>query len=1052
MSLLRPVLLAFAALVPAAHAQDAPIEGIVGAPTAEEDQNLLEAWDDLYKLRLGPDARWADDTYIKDGLCTARLKKGVMVPITSGKKVLDERPVGAAFFGEGELEVRFESKEEALYFANHMFAAGEMTREELAPIVALEEPYRTPIDRGILFTADTQLGTLMRRLDPVGGGLKESDSMVATEASERGVDAQYVVTSSKGELKAKLYSRNLLPDRRNALARSGMDPGEALQFDRMLHDAWGVPWQQLRMIMEFRSTEHRYHPGYGKRQNPYMGNVADRWLSCFRDGTDHMDGGLRAQVFSHAVDNNRRRFLTRFSTQRFFPGEDGPLPPMRVEPITADVQVEVELLRRVNMVSKVTSRLTVRALEDGVQHVLIRTPREESFANPQLAGRTNWRINQLGIVTSGRFDEVETIDNLAFMGLGVSQAGPVVSGGQNTWASTGDTTGAGGSVDVGSGPSTSLGGGATGPSSLQTNDDDPMAIFNSLDNSDRASGYEVGQPVGAPQNLIVALPRALEEGEEITLAFDWEATWPWGNFAVISGSEGAATRSLGVTTGPRSVVPRFLPEAGGNRWDFNIDVTVPPKRIEIASSGDTTDTKVDEGGWVTVSSSGRKGRNPAIALGRWVSHEEAAERGMPAVRAFYDKTQRDAAQDTPQQVRQTLEFMRRFMPLPQNLELEVYQYKDWLPRAYLNQPRMSSHAGLVQMRQIKVGDKVTEAGTIGDFKYLQQKMLAQGVVGQVWGQRIVPASQRDAWISDALTEAFSFFYVRAALSREETDFDGFAEVEDQLEEVRRLIETGDENFNTVGTQNTRRRFMSLTDGGSFAISQPTLFRAYSFYVLGRMLRERVGDYAFFAAIDQLGQGSTNRRVTTEDLRASLEATSGQDLEDFFAYWVRGGYIPEVTAEYRRETEADGSVTVHACITTDVPFGSFDLPIAVGTGLPAKMPRLKAKALEVRERVADEAVGGMIEVVDGRAAFSVADMQEGSTVLPDPFGLILAYSRTSKEVDQTTCDAEGIQPRGYEKGQVEPKTAEAVEAPPEKDEADAGEAEPEPEPAKRRRRR
>ncbi|MCP4496229.1 MAG: M1 family metallopeptidase, partial [Phycisphaeraceae bacterium] len=229
------------------------------------------------------------------------------------------------------------------------------------------------------------------------------------------------------------------------------------------------------------------------------------------------------------------------------------------------------------------------------------------------------------------------------------------------------------------------------------------------------------------------------------------------------------------------------------------------------------------------------------------------------------------------------------------------------------------------------------------------------------------------------------------------------------------IETGDENFNTVGTQNTRRRFMSLTDGGSFAISQPTLFRAYSFYVLGRMLRERVGDYAFFAAIDQLGQGSTNRRVTTEDLRASLEATSGQDLEDFFAYWVRGGYIPEVTAEYRRETQPDGKVTVHACITTDVPFGSFDLPIAVGTGLPAKMPRKKEKALEVRERVADEAVGGMIEVVDGRAAFSVNDMQEGSTVLPDPFGLILAYSRTSKEVEQTTCDAEGIKPRGYEKG-------------------------------------
>jgi len=1009
-----------------------PVPG--DAPEAREDQYLLDAWDDLYDLRLGKDARWADKTTFRDGLCTAHLRTGVIVPVTSGKKVLEERPVGAVFFGEGELEVRFENKEEALFFANHMFAAGEMTREELAPIVALEEPYRTPIDRGILFTADSQLDTVLRRLDPVGSGFKDSDdSMVAAEATDRGVDAEYVVTSSEGELKAKLFSRNLLPDRRRALARSGMDPSEALQFDRMLHDAWGVPWQQLRMIMEFRSTKHHYHPGHGKRQNPYLGNTADRWLSCFRDGTDHLDTGLRAQVFSHAVDNDRKRYLTRFSTQRFFPGDDGPLPPLRVEPVSADVEVEVELLRRVNMVSKVQSRLTVRALEDGVQHLLIRTPRDESYRNPQLVGRKNWRISQLGIVTSGRFSEVETVEALAFMGLGISQPS-AASGAQNTWAATGDTTGAAASVDVGGGPSTSLGGGATGPSSLQDNSDDPFAIFNSLDNSDQASSYEVGQPVGDPQTLIVALPRPLAAGEEITLAFDWEATWPWGNFAVISGAEGAATRSLGVTTGPRSVVPRFLPEAGGNRWDFDIDVTVPPKRIEIASSGDTMDTAVDEGGWVTVSSSGRKGRNPAVALGRWASHEEPPQMGMPGVRALYDKSQRDAAYDTPTQVRQTLDFMRRFMPLPQNLELEVYQHKDWLPRAYLNQPRMTSHAGLVQMRQIKVGDKVTEAGTIGDFEYVQQKMLAQGVVGQVWGQRIVPASQRDAWISDALTEAFSFFYVRAALSREENDYRGFAEVEDQLEETRRLIETGDENFNTTGTQNTRRRFMSLTDGGSFAISSPAVFRAYSFYVLGRMLRERVGDYAFFAAIDQLGEGSTNRRITTEDLRASLEATSGQDLEDFFAYWVRGGYIPEVMAEYRRELQPDGQTTVHACITTDVPFGRFDLPIAVGTGLPDKMPRGKDKAVAVRERVADEAVGGMIEVVDGRAAFTVTDMQEGSTVLPDPFGLILAYSRASKEVKETTCEREGLAPRGYERGTVAPKTGETVEAPPVKEDA------------------
>ncbi|MEC8424034.1 MAG: hypothetical protein VX000_09665, partial [Myxococcota bacterium] len=812
------------------------------------------------------------------------------------------------------------------------------------------------------------------------------------------------------------------------LTQSGMDPGEALQFDRMVHDAWGVPGKQLRMIMEFRSTDHHYHPGHGKRQNPYLGNVADTWLSCFRDGTDHLDTGLRSQVFSHAVDNENRRFLTRFSTQRFFPGEEGPLPPMRVEPVSADVDIEVELVRRMDIDATVQSRIRIRALEDGVAHVLLRTPRDESFRNTMLL--QHWQIQQLGIVTSGRFAKEETTEPLAFMGLGVTGAAARVTGNLNTWQSTGDTTGDAGRVDTGAGPSTNLGGSTTGPDSLQsTTDDGGLGIFNSLDNTDRMPSFALQQPMGQPQELIVALPAPLSRGEEVTIAFDWKARWPFGNFAVVQGSEANVYRPLGATTGARSVVPRFLPEAGGNRWNYTVDITVPPRRLDIAASGDTTETSMDEGGWLTVSSSGRWGRAPSVAIGRWMFHEEPAEAGMPGVKAHYFKSQRDAAKETPQQVRQTLDFMRRFMPLPDALELEVFQGATMLPRAYLNQPRRPSRAGLIELNTIKVGDKVTEAGTIGDFEFLSQKLLAREVVAQVWGQRIIPASERDAWISDALTEAFSFFYVRAALSREENDYLGFAEVENQLEEVRHTIETGDENFNTAGTTNTRRRFLSLTDGGSFSFESPELFRSYSFYVLGRMLRERVGDFAFFAALDQLGQNSTDRRVTTEDLRASLERTSGQDLEDFFAYWVRGGYVPEVTAEYRREPQDDGTVTVHACITTDVPIGRFDLPIAVGTGLPDKMPRRKDKAVEVRTHVADEAVGGMIEVVDGRAAFTVTDMQAGSTVLPDPFGLILAYRRDSKAVKQTTCEKEGILPRGYERGEVEPRTNAAIDSPP-----------------------
>ena len=115
----RPALLALAALLPAAHAQDTPApdaDATADVQEAREDQ-YFDAWDDLYDLRLGKDARWADDT-IQDG-SHRPTQDGVMVPITSGKKVLEERPVGAVFFGEGGSRSA-SRKGRGTFFANHM--------------------------------------------------------------------------------------------------------------------------------------------------------------------------------------------------------------------------------------------------------------------------------------------------------------------------------------------------------------------------------------------------------------------------------------------------------------------------------------------------------------------------------------------------------------------------------------------------------------------------------------------------------------------------------------------------------------------------------------------------------------------------------------------------------------------------------------------------------------------------------------------------------------------------------------------------------------------
>ncbi len=1015
---LRALALA-AGLVGAAFAQepgtlgDADTEEAIVA--AEESADLIDAWNDLAAIGLSEDARWADNTIMKDGVCSARLTKGILVPVTTGKKVVDERAVGAVFFGEGVLEVAFPSKEDAVAFANHMYTTGEMTREQLRPIVEDGEPYRTTIDRAVLFTADRQMDQLLRTLDPVGGGFKErTDSIMETEAEDRGVDAEYVVTGTRGRLKATLYSRNLLPDRRRALQRSGMDPAEILRFDRMVHDRFNVPWRQLRMVMEFRSTEHDYHPEASGRGNVQMPPSQTKWMSCFRDGTDHRDFGLRSMAFAHAVDGEQQRYLKRFSGERFFPNEDGePLPPTRIESVDADVDVEVKLIRRMDIEAKVLSTMTLRAREDGVQHVILRTPRHESLFG-------HWAIQRLGVVTDPDA-ATPVVADADWMGLDANRADRFVVGNLNTW--TGQNTADSTSVDTSGAPNTSPqglgGGGSSGPGTDSSiTDGNWQDVFNSLDNTGRAVSEELAKKWEPPQELIVALPAPLAEGEEVTLAFDWTARWPFGNWAVVQGAEANAFDSLGATTDPRSFLPELLPMKGGTVWDFTIDVTAPPRRLDLVISGDTVGEGMDEGGWLTVTSVGRDARAPSVVVGRYLYHEEPPAAGLPGVKVHLQKGQSANLEGFPPEVRRVLTFMRRFMPLPDDREIEVYQGKTELPRTFVTQPRPLAPAGMVGIRAVKVGDKVTEAGTITrveelDSEMIARQMLAQQVVSQTWGQKVIPASDRDAWVAEALSEAFGYFYLRAAMAE-----DGFNAFEGKLEEVRFQIETGDENFNNRSATNKRRPNLSLTDGGSFAYEMPKLYRDYSFYVLARMLRERLGDQAFFRGIDILARRSVGQRVNTVQLREAFEQASGQDLTDFFAYWVRGGYVPHVTAEYRLEPQPDGKVTVHACVVTDIPFGRVDLPVAVGPGLDKRPPKRAKKAQDAREQLPEDAVGGMVQVVDGRASFTVPDMPPESRVMADPFGLILAYSRESKPVDQTTCEAEGRLQTTYPVGTIE----------------------------------
>ena len=1001
-----------------ARGQDAAPTAEAEAPSFDEDAQLAvdlpeesdvlrRMWDEMADLRLGSDARWADNTLIDDGVCRAVFTNGIFVPVLSGGKgTVPERTVGAVYFGEGELQMRFPDKGDALAFANHMHVKAGVPRAELEPIVEGGQPWVSPFQRSILLTADKQLDTILRRLDPVGGGVVDQGEVV-TEARERGVDETFVVTSSKGEFAAKALARNILPDRRRALQRSGMDPISMLRFDRMLHDHFNVPWSQLRLMAEFK-TPQRFHVA---APTAYVGNKSnDTWLTCFRDGLDHADTGLRSQAMAHGTDPDGRRNLVKFAGQRFADLEgDGPGPPSPIQADSAEVEIEMKPLKRSLYVEgTVQSTLDFIATEDGAQHLVLRLPRHEAIRGHfdllklELADGTPLQYLQLGSGRATNFKE----------GTYDLSAARIVA---NAQATNSANTADGGGVSSGGG-----GGGLSANTDLGSPDTisgvSPGGDFVGIDESmQNATSFAFDAVMGSKMDLLIVLPEPLTAGETVSVKLDWKARWQYAAWGAIYGQQSGDTgeggggsnvvsqwRPLGTTTGPRTFLPEILPLKGGTEWDFKVKVTAPPKRMDLAMSGDTRNEWLDEGNWLWVESRGRDSRRPAVSAGRWRFYEEPPAQGLPGVRVHLFNS--SGLQSFPAEVRRIFVFMKRFMPLPDLWEVEVYEGQSTVLRDALTQARDLAPAGMVGVEKVTLGSGVTQTSYVEEaYPQLGRTQLARQVVSQVWGQVVAPASERDAWVHEALVEAFGYFYVRAALQEE-----GFEAFENRLEYVRQSIENPIERNNNREAVNSKvdgnRFFLSLTDGGSFATDKPKLFRAYSFYVLGRMLRERIGDQAFFRAIDRLGRRNEGRRITTEQLQAAFEETSGRDLSDFFHYWVRGGFVPKVKLEYTKVPQDDGDVTVLGCVTTDVPFGRFDLPVAIGTGKLKK----DIDNPDDLKKAGEDAVGGMINVIDGRGPFIVRDVKPDASVVPDPFGLIVAYQRKSVEVEQTTCQKEGLQ--------------------------------------------
>ena len=949
---------------------------------------LQEWWKSAGKLRMGDSAYRVGDVTYHDGLCKVDLSGGVMIPVFTGKAPVSERMIGMLYVGDGELSVSFPERADAWGFANHMVRRAGKSTKEMAPVARQEQPYKVKIDRGLILSADPEVSRLVYNLDPIGGGI------YFEENNDGDVDATYVVTERRGKLRAQLIATNVLADRADQLERIGIDPRAMLRQDRLMHEELRFPGHHLRVISDFR-TKQRFHVA-GQEGTIAGGMAYDKWLTCYRDGRDEANTGFRAMVFSHGFDSDKRRHFQRFAGARFLGVKDleAPRPPIRMDPISAQSVVEFRPVRRGSS-QRVTvdSQLTMKAVGSNLQYVAMQLPTvgarrgtwrleaiELEDGSPLAWAGLNADLDTIGFLSTNRRDFQDETGQPSFDNT--NQSNVIVDDSANDDVASSQETGSA-SSEVSGGGEAQFAEKIQPTNPLQATQLQPTEL-----SQQEAAEQEINlfQERTFTYKILALLPKIVPEGEEVTIRLRWSADWLFSNISILNGSDSTQVRVRGTTTGMKPYLPELLPSPGGTSWDFSTKVGAPSRYSlfrsqSIAASGDTKKIWQDEGLWNWIDVKGSNAVLPTVGVGRWKVLSDPSAKGLPSIRVNLFPAMAGYAKQFPPEVRRVISFFQRFLPKFPQREVEIFQDASTNVLTANTKTKDSSGYGVVAVEQVTVGGVGRVSRVRDQEPYMAQAQIASQIASQYWGQLLAPNSERDSWLSYVISDSYAAFYIRAAL--------GLDVYEQRISELKKKIENPLELNANWKKADAKRRFYSQTGSTRYSDIPKRNIQDYGLYVFSEMLRLRIGNQAFFSAMDQLAKERNGKRITSEQVQAKLEMISKSKLDDFFDYWIHGGYIPNLKLSYRQDSTSEGNI-LFGCLESDVPFGTFDLPVRVSDKDGARV------------------VDAFVEVKDGYGTFIAKNRDDDVTLEIDPIGLSLSYDRKVVKVNgKTKCPTDDL---------------------------------------------
>jgi aminopeptidase N len=412
-----------------------------------------------------------------------------------------------------------------------------------------------------------------------------------------------------------------------------------------------------------------------------------------------------------------------------------------------------------------------------------------------------------------------------------------------------------------------------------------------------------------------------------------EDTWPFGYYLEVMGQQ----QATGASSGMQGWLPAVASQPFGSPWVYHATVGVPAvSKLVIAAAGRTI-TERDADGWhfVEVDSENHVAHWPAVGIGNYESVDDPAQQGFPRVRVHAFSTHFGTIDQFGPETRRVVSFYEGYLPPFPVREVEVFEAPS----------QFGGYVWIAPFGMVNIQAMLISRGSEG--KHMESSTYAHELAHQYFGQLAPPATIEDFWIIESYSELFSCLYLAAA-------FDAEACLDRMKTQQGHWEEALSPNASLTGAY-----------GSPY---QPDIVYEYGPYVLGQMLIRRIGQQAFFSSLDVMLRERAWQPMTTERLQVYLEVASGRELDDFFAFWIHGGRIPKLALEW---TSEGGHVS--GTVRSDVPFGTFDVPVLVQSG--------------------DAVDAAFVTVIDGEGSFSFDAPPAKARVLLDPDGYVLARSRT-----------------------------------------------------------